>query len=135
MSAAESSDRMLIRSKLERPPLSDQLVARPRLLERLGEGQDTRMTLIAAPAGYGKTTAALQWLQTVDGNVAWISLEESDRDPERFARYLVAALAEFSGTAFEACRALLEASTPPPWSYFCETLVAELAPSARAVAG
>jgi len=117
---------LLIRSKLERPPLSDRLVARPRLLERLSEGENTRMTLIVAPPGYGKTTAALQWLQNVGGNVAWISLDKTDRDSERFAQYLVAALAEVSGTGFEACRALLEASTPPPWSYFCETLVAEL---------
>jgi ATP/maltotriose-dependent transcriptional regulator MalT len=56
------AENVLIRSKLERPPLPGRLVARPRLVERLEKGRDGRVTLVAAPAGYGKTTLALQWL-------------------------------------------------------------------------
>jgi LuxR family maltose regulon positive regulatory protein len=119
-------EQLLIRSKLERPPLPGRLVERPRLAERLDTKTGARVTLISAPAGYGKTTAALQWMATVDGAVAWISLDEGDRDPERFARYLVAALGEVSGARFEKSRALFEARTPPPWTFFCEALVAEL---------
>ena len=117
---------MLIRSKLERPPLPGGLVPRPRLLDRLRAAPAAHMTLIVAPAGYGKTTAALQWLENVGGDAAWISLDRADRNPQRFARYLVAALGGVSGAGFEACRALLDARTPPPWSYVCDTLVAEL---------
>jgi len=124
--ATPLSEHPLIRSKLERPPLPERLVARPRLAERLDEKAGARLTLIVAPAGYGKTTAALQWLEIFGGDVAWISLDEADRDPGRFARYLVAALGEVSGAGFEKSRALLEARTPPPWTFFCEALVAEL---------
>jgi len=120
------TNQLLIRSKLERPPLPGRLVPRPRLLERLHSAPAARVTLIVAPAGYGKTTAALQWLETVGGGAAWISLDRADRDPERFARYLVATLGETSGAGFETSRALLEARTPPPWPHLCETLVAEL---------
>jgi len=116
----------LIQAKLERPRLSDRLVSRPRLIEQLDTGSAARVTLLSAPAGYGKTTTALQWLERRGGNVAWVSLDVADRDPERFARYLVAALSEVSDTGFETCRALLEARIPPPWPYFCEILVAEL---------
>jgi len=117
---------LLIRSKLERPPLPERLVPRPRLLERLQAAPTARVSLIVAPAGYGKTTAALQWLESSGVDVAWVSLDEADRIPERFTRYVVTALGKVSGAGFERCRALLEARTPPPWSYVCETLVAEL---------
>lgn len=119
-------EHLLIRSKLERPPMPGRLVARPRLAERLEKKAVARVTLISAPAGYGKTTVALQWMESVGGKVAWISLDEADRDPGRFARYLVAALGEAAGAGFETCRALLEGRTPPPWPYFCEALAAEL---------
>jgi len=126
MPDTESTNPLLIRSKLERPPLPGRLVPRPRLLERLHAASAAGVTLIVAPAGYGKTTVALQWLDTFAGEVAWLSLDRADRDRDRFARYLVAALGETSGAGFDACRALLEAHARPPWSYFGETLVAEL---------
>jgi len=64
------AESMLIRSKLERPPLPGRLVARPRLVEGLETGLDGRLTLIAAPAGYGKTTLALQWIAQRTGDTA-----------------------------------------------------------------
>jgi hypothetical protein len=59
---------VLIRSKLERPPVPDRLVVRPRLLEQLSGRADHRLTVISAPAGYGKTSLALQCLD------AWVLL-------------------------------------------------------------
>ena len=72
---------VLIRSKLERPPLPARLVARPRLIERLDQARDGRATLIDAPRGYGKTTLALQWLSHSGLASAWVALDEADRDP------------------------------------------------------
>jgi len=117
---------VLIRSKLERPPVPDRMVARPRLLELLSGRAGHRVTLISAPAGYGKTSLALQCLDAWAGKVAWLSLDETDRDPERFARYLIEALCGLSDDGFRRSRALLEARTAPPWPYFSEVLVADL---------
>lgn len=84
------------------PRLRSGLVARPRLLERLDEGlHDGRpLTLVSAPAGYGKTTLIAAWLQQAGpweppvppSRIAWLSLEEDDDEPARFFSYLLAAL-------------------------------------------
>lgn len=121
------AQRVTILSKLERPPLPARLVARPHLMERLDEARNGRATLIAAPAGYGKTTLALQWLWGGGIVSAWIALDGGDRDPERFVRYVVAALRSFCGNGLQRTRALLEARLIPPWAYLTDVLVAELA--------
>ena len=118
---------VLIRSKLERPPLPARLVARPRLIEPLDEGLNGRATLIDAPPGYGKTTLALQWLSHSGLASAWVALDAADRDPELFLRYVVAALQRHSGNRLQRTRALLEAHVLPPWGHVMDVLVAELA--------
>lgn len=118
---------LLIRTKLNRPQLPEELVARPRLVECLEKGLDGRVTLIAAPAGYGKTTLALQWLAQRAGDTAWVSLSHRESEPERFASYLVTAIHNQRPGALAQTAALLEAQTAPPWSYFSEVLLSELA--------
>ena len=125
---------LLIRSKLEQPPLPDRLVARPRLVERLEEGSDGRVTLIASPAGYGKTTLALQWLATHAGGTAWISLSRRESEPELFASYLVAALRGQRPSALVRSAALLEARAAPPWEHFCKVFLSELSAFEKPVA-
>ena len=96
------SDALLL-TKLYVPPPRHNLVFRPRLVERLNEGLSSgrKLTLISAPAGFGKTTLVSEWVagprdcppRLVCGNsVAWLSLDEADNDPARFISYLVAAL-------------------------------------------
>jgi LuxR family transcriptional regulator, maltose regulon positive regulatory protein len=84
----------LLKTKINVPPLRPRSVVRPRLLERLGDGLTRPLTLVSAPAGFGKTTLVTSWLREMaDGNrVAWLSLDEGDNDPVRFLYYLVAAL-------------------------------------------
>jgi hypothetical protein len=74
-------------------PRPEQLV-RPRLLELLGEAVERKVSLISAPAGYGKSTLLAQWLQAQDAGLAfaWISLDEQDNDPVRMWRHIVEAL-------------------------------------------
>ncbi len=71
---------------------SSLLVARPHLLDQLTAWLDRRLILVSAPAGYGKTALASQWLDSVDGAYAWLSLDEQDNDPATFLHYLVAAI-------------------------------------------
>ncbi len=85
----------LIATKLYVPTRRSGLVARPRLLERLSRGGDVRLTLVSAPAGFGKTTLLAEWLgepSTADRCVAWLSLDASDNEPAVFWSYVVTAL-------------------------------------------
>lgn len=85
---------MLLKTKLFAPPLRNNAIPRARLLDRLGQPAPRQLTLIHAPAGYGKTTLALQWLQTRRLEHAWLSLDAQDNDPLRFWRYVSGALSQ-----------------------------------------
>jgi len=82
----------ILTTKLRPPPPRRDRAPRPRLLERLEAGAGGRLTLVSAPAGYGKTTALAAWAATTSKPVAWLSLDEADNAPQRFLRHLVAAL-------------------------------------------
>ncbi len=84
----------ILATKLYRPPSRPKVVLRPRLVERLNEGLAAghRLTLVSAPAGFGKTTLVSEWVAGCGRPAAWLSLDEGDSDPSRFLTYLVAAL-------------------------------------------
>src|SRR5918997_2101859 len=82
----------LLTTKLYLPPPRPQVVLRPRLIERLNTGLHRKLTLISAPAGFGKSTLAAEWVAGCGRAVAWLSLDEGDSDPTRFLAYLVDAL-------------------------------------------
>jgi ATP/maltotriose-dependent transcriptional regulator MalT len=87
----------LLITKLYIPALDENLVKRPRLIRRLDYVSGHRLTLVAAPPGFGKTTLLCEWIQSTASNphpprFAWLSLDEDDNDPARFWRYFTAAL-------------------------------------------
>ena len=82
----------LLSTKLGLPQSRPTLVSRPRLIEKLNHGQPRKLILISAPAGFGKTTLAVEWLRQVDHKTSWLALESSDSDPARFLFYFIAAL-------------------------------------------
>ena len=82
----------LLQTKLYIPSLSPKLVPRPRLLARLNDGLHRKLTLVAAPAGSGKTTLISDWLRQIDQPAAWLSLDQADNDLTRFWIYFIAAL-------------------------------------------
>lgn len=109
----------LLTTKLFLPTVRPNVVRRPRLVERLNEGQNLgrRLTLISAPAGYGKTTLLAEWINAKDeggrmkaerfaktnsdlhpSQAAWLSLDAQDDNPPRFWTYLIAALQTISKT-------------------------------------
>jgi LuxR family maltose regulon positive regulatory protein len=91
---------MLLRSNLEQllttkfyiPPLRIDLVPRSHLYDRLNEGSNRKLTLISAPAGFGKSTLVSSWLAEGGIQAAWLSLDQGDNDPVRFWTYLMAAV-------------------------------------------
>src|SRR5947208_5872696 len=104
----------ILATKLYLPPLRPNVVSRPRLIERLNEGLHRNLTLIAVPAGFGKTTLISQWVTSCDRQVAWLSLDEGDSDPTRFLTYLVAALRTIAPTIGEGVLGALQSPQPPP---------------------
>jgi LuxR family maltose regulon positive regulatory protein len=78
----------ILTTKLYIPPVRPELVSRPRLIERLNAGLDRKLTLISAPAGFGKTTLMSEWVNESKRPVAWLSLDDNDNDLQRFVTVL-----------------------------------------------
>jgi LuxR family maltose regulon positive regulatory protein len=112
----------LLKTKLYIPPIRPELVPRPRLIERLNEGLLRKLTLVSAPAGFGKTTLVNAWLRSTNRPFTWIPLDEGDNDLSRFLNYLVAALRQVDDGIGPAVQHLLETPQLPP----VEPLLAEL---------
>lgn len=98
----------LLKTKLDIPPPRVSLVTRPRLMFQLDEARPQNgvwqrlMTLVSAPAGYGKSTLLSVWCRQVEADVAWLSLEADDNDPQRFLAYLTTALRRAVGNVGDA---------------------------------
>jgi LuxR family maltose regulon positive regulatory protein len=82
----------LAEAKLAAPRLRNGMVRRPRLLQTLEAGQDAALTLVAAPAGYGKTTAVRAWAQSSGNALAWVTLDAGDNEPARLWTYVATAV-------------------------------------------
>jgi LuxR family maltose regulon positive regulatory protein len=111
-------------------------VERPRLHEALDRGEWRKLTLVSAPAGFGKTTLLVKWLMERSGDersVAWVSLDESDNDPARFLSYLVGALQNVVEGIGEGVLALLRVPELPPLETLVEALINELDGAGREV--
>src|SRR6266571_2414027 len=113
----------LLATKLHVPRPRRQLVPRAHLVERLQRGAERALTLVSAPAGFGKTTLLAQWFAQSSTPVAWLSLEAEDNDPTRFLAYLIAALQTLDAQIGATALALLHTPQPPP----PETVLAVLA--------
>jgi LuxR family transcriptional regulator, maltose regulon positive regulatory protein len=125
---------ILLHTKLHRPRLQHDLVFRPRLVEWLNHDLDRPLTLVCAPAGFGKTTLVCSWLEGMETGKdrsaslpsAWLSLDENDSDLNLFLRYLIAAVQTIFEDACEETLALLQARQHPPQNILFATLSNEL---------
>jgi LuxR family maltose regulon positive regulatory protein len=144
-SYAFAQDVPLLTTKLHVPPARPAWVPRRRLVERLNtglgqaDGFARKLTLISAPAGFGKTTLVTEWLRrlnptlhagqqgSAEPSFTWLSLDENDNDPVRFLTYLLAALQEIDPTIGQAAQTLLGAPQPPPPESFLTSLINDVA--------
>jgi LuxR family maltose regulon positive regulatory protein len=105
----------LLLTKLYIPPPRPKVVLHPRLVERLNEGLSSsrKLTLISAPAGFGKTTLVSEWMSSYGRPVAWLSLDEGDNNPSCFLAYLVTALQTITPKIGADVLAALQSPQPP----------------------
>jgi LuxR family maltose regulon positive regulatory protein len=124
---------MLLKTKLNMPVLRDSLIQRQRLVDQLNfdlwteEGFARKLTLISAPAGYGKTTAAVEWLSEYPGRKLWLSLDEDDNDPARFIAYLVAAFQEVDANIGSRTMQMAQSPEPPAVETLITALINDIA--------
>ncbi|MCB8950083.1 MAG: LuxR family transcriptional regulator [Ardenticatenaceae bacterium] len=124
----------LLHTKLYLPRLRPFLVTRPRLIETLNQGLNGKLTLISAPAGFGKTTLISSWIDALQTEkaapspiqIAWLSLDENDSELARFLAYVIAALQRVDPHMGESALPLLQAS-PLPVSSVLTTLLNDIA--------
>jgi LuxR family maltose regulon positive regulatory protein len=139
----------ILATKLYIPPPRPTGVLRSRLIKRLNQGLHRKLTLLSAPAGFGKTTLLASWLaerQKVKGKrqkdpdstllpftfgllpfkMAWLSLDEGDSDPSRFLTYLVAALQTIAPHIGEGVSEMLKSPQPPPIESLLTSLLNEM---------
>lgn len=122
----------ILATKLHAPPLRPDIVLRVHLIDRLDEdlchglGFSRKLTLISAPAGFGKTTLISAWIAGCEQPTAWLSLDEEDSDPARFLTYLIAAMQTIVPQVGEALLGTLQSPQPPPAEVILTTLVNDL---------
>ncbi len=104
------------------------MVSRPRLIDWLNEGhtKNRKLTLISAPAGFGKTTLISEWVASCKQPVAWLSLDEGDNDPARFLAYFVAALQTIEPNIGAGMLDALQNPQLPPIELLLTTLLNEI---------
>lgn len=123
----------VLATKLYAPPRRFTIVPRPRLIARLSaglgqeQGQGRKLTLISAPAGFGKTSLLSEWMPTCRRPVAWLSLDEGDNDLTRFLVYVVAALRTVVPAIGEQLLAVLQDPPLPPTDALLTPLINEIA--------
>ena len=141
----------ILATKLYIPPSRPELVPRPHLIERLNEGLHRKLTLVSAPAGFGKTTLVSNWLNKLPGTdhrtvrldgakesefvnrkskiqngVAWLSLDDGDNDLARFLAYMVAALETVERNIGQKLMPLLQSPQLPPIEHLITLLINDL---------
>lgn len=115
----------LLATKLHRPSPPARWVRRPHLPQRLNEGLalERQVTLVSAPAGFGKTTCVGEWVDGLERPVAWLSLDAADDDPGRFFAYTVAALQRVDAALGRELGAVLRSGQLPPAEAISASLI------------
>ncbi len=118
----------ILATKLYIPQARLKVVSRPGLIKRLNDGLPSgrKLSLISAPAGFGKTTLVSEWVASCEQPVAWLSLDEGDNDPARFLAYLIAALQTISANIGAGVLGVLQSPQPPPIESILTALLNEI---------
>ncbi len=116
----------ILKTKLSAPKVANNLVIRPRLTEQLTRGTGQKLTLISAPAGFGKTTLVADWLHKSNIETIWLSLDKTDNDSVRFLEYFVSSLQQIKPDFGIAALDTMFSPHPPQMEHIVTILINEL---------
>lgn len=116
----------ILRTRLHRPQVARDVVLRDALLERLEDGRRLPLTLVSAPAGYGKSTLVSRWLERSAAPGAWLAVDEEDADLRSFLCYLIAAVRTVYADACGETLGLLRAPDLPSPRVLAAQLINDL---------
>ncbi len=119
-------DNTPLATKLHLPPPRQILVLRPRLTVTLSKALTSSLTLVSAPAGYGKSTLVSSWLLETGIPSAWLSLDEGDNDPIRFLQYFISALQKIIPAIQPDLLGVLQEKQPDPFNALLNILINEI---------
>src|ERR1700745_2218875 len=105
--------RPLLETQVHNPAPRKGVIARPRLLQRLNRAAEAKLTLLSAPAGFGKTTLLAAWLASGQLRAGWLSLDPRDNQPGKFWTYAIAPLRRVAPSAGATALTLLESPGTP----------------------
>src|SRR5262245_36657029 len=122
----------LLTTKLHLPQARRDLVPRPHLFARLHQGLRSKLTLVSAPAGFGKTSLVSAWIATRTAQqdlppMAWVALDAGDNDPVRFWRYVITACQTCNAALGHSALALLHTAPQPSWELVLTLFINDLA--------
>jgi len=126
-SISKVSNYPILTTKLFIPFLQSNLVSRNRLIDRLSQGSKHKLTLISAPAGFGKTTLLSEWIHQSQAPSAWFSIDKGDNDPIHFLNYVIAALQTIDENIGSGIRSLLKSPRLPNMQSMLINLINDLA--------
>jgi LuxR family maltose regulon positive regulatory protein len=117
----------ILSTKLSIPPVRPATLSRDLVIKRLDQGLSCKLTLISAPAGFGKTTLLAEWAACCPAPLGWVSLDETDNDPIRFFFYILAALQEIDSNLTAGLAASLQSPQPPSLEELVAALIDQVA--------
>jgi len=117
---------LVIRGKIFRPPVTSDLVRRDDLLAKLEQDRNHRLTLVSAPAGYGKTTLISSWLDSNTQPSAWLSLDESDSELFHFLNYFITTIQTLFPSACSKSLTFVQADDKPTSAVLSAQLINDL---------
>ncbi len=122
----ESEYLTLLRTKHHIPQLGSTCISRSRLIKRMDEGFGRKLTLLSAPAGFGKTTLLADWIHNRSIPSAWVSVDSGDNDPMHFLAYLILGLQTLKRNTGKAALTMLQSPQPPPIESILINLINDL---------
>jgi LuxR family maltose regulon positive regulatory protein len=134
LSGDDSQQNPLLAAKLYIPPTRPELVPRPRLTERMNAASQGKLTVVSAPASFGKTTLLGEWVRESERPTGWLSLDQGDDNLVRFLSYLIAALQRIDEGIGVDVQAALGAPQAPPIETLLTMLINDIAAFERELA-
>jgi len=123
----------LLSTKIYIPTPRQGIISRRKLIDQLDTGRESKLILVSAPAGYGKTTLLAEWIEQRSFQVGWVSLNEQDNELRRFFSYITGSLSTITNTIDESILTYLKDQNPVSITTFLSLLINQVSASSKSI--